>query len=196
MKSETAHSSKAGWFSISLAVALGALLSPRSALADTTIATTENGWEIFTSGRVNSFLNYYNGQGIPNDVQAAAGSPGAGTTLHTIVGGGGVNAGNSRERDGGFIPTAAGICPQGYSCETNPQGHVEGFRVRSGFLANVFGFGVRRQLSPTTKFSAYIETWAQIESDGRRKYVPVFSDVRQGFIKIEEGGAAYWLAAP
>jgi hypothetical protein len=194
VKSETMRTST-GRFSLSLLAAVGALLGAGNVQADTNIVTTDSGWEIFTAGRVNSFLNYFSGQGIPNN---AEGVPTGGMltqdspTVHTVVGGGGVSsAQNSTARDEGKVRTGAGICPPGYDCQTVPQGTANGFRIRSGFLANVFGFGVRKALTPTTKFTAYIESWAQIESDGRRKYVPVPSDVRQGFIKIEGGWGSF-----
>jgi len=58
-------------------------------------------------------------------------------------------------------------------------------RLRSGFLGNQLGVGVRGQVTPWTTVTAYIQMWAYIESEDRNKSNPNYPDVRQGYAKLE-----------
>jgi hypothetical protein len=58
-------------------------------------------------------------------------------------------------------------------------------RARSGFVANVIGFGARRNVTDYTKLTAYISVWAFIESVAHRKYFPVYPDVREGYLRLD-----------
>jgi hypothetical protein len=60
-----------------------------------------------------------------------------------------------------------------------------GSRVRSGFLSNVLGFGLRRQVSEATTMKLYLGLWATIEPKGRLKYDPIEVDAREGYLKLE-----------
>ena len=44
-------------------------------------------------------------------------------------------------------------------------------RIRSGFIGNLLGIGVRNQLTPWTTLTGYIQIWAYIESDDRNKAI-------------------------
>ncbi len=148
-----------------LLAGLACLLFAKNASAEVALAKTDGGWEVFFSGRVNSFLSFFNGQQLPRNAVEADGI----TVLHDVVGGG---------LDQPNVTTRNPATP-------NAQGTLNGMRVRSGFLGNVFGFGVRRKLGENNTITGYIESWAQIESAARRKFVPVPSDVRQGFLTVE-----------
>lgn len=146
----------------SFALAVLILFSAATASADVTLLKLENGWEVFTGGRVNAFGNYFKGQGYPQ------------ATLEHEVVGGGVNPSQATVR---VVPDDP--------MEQIPQGTLEGMRVRSGFLSNVLGFGVRRQVSESVRITGYFEIWAPIEALNRRKFYPVNPDIRQGWAKIE-----------
>ena len=65
------------------------------------------------------------------------------------------------------------------------QGTIDTWRVRSGFIGNVLGFGVRGQLTQYTKIVTYIQIWSFIENEGRAKAPRSIPDVRQGWAKME-----------
>ena len=64
-------------------------------------------------------------------------------------------------------------------------GTVDMWRVRSGFLANQLGLGVRGHVTPWTSVTGYVQIWAWIESDNRDKKQVQTADVRQGYAKLE-----------
>jgi predicted porin len=153
--------------SAALAVALSV---SRGALAEVSIAKTDT-WELFTSGRVNAFFSY--GLGDANPVPRP-GDPMANPPIppENLPGGGGLNTGNDN------VPN---IRPDG----TLGQGTFRSMRVRSGFVPNVLGIGLRRKLNEDTTVKAYIAIWATIESESQRKASPVNADAREGYLKIE-----------
>lgn len=137
-----------------------------TAHAETSLLKGDN-WEIFVNGRVNAFHSYVKGDAYPVQSFDAAGN-----VLHGVKGGG-VEA--FADRPPPTDPLGQQLSP----------GTLEGSRIRSGFLGNVFGFGVRRRLTERTTMTAYMSMWAFIESESRRKYRPVPADVREGYLKIE-----------
>jgi hypothetical protein len=77
-----------------------------------------------------------------------------------------------------------------WSVPSEPQtddsrGTVNMMRIRSGFLGNQLGIGVRGQVTPWTTVTAYIQMWAYIESEDRNKSNPNYPDARQGYAKLE-----------
>ena len=78
----------------------------------------------------------------------------------------------------------------GWSLPTEPHadnspGTVNMMRIRSGFIGNLLGIGVRNQITPWTTLTGYIQIWAYIESETRNKSNPNIPDVRQGYAKLE-----------
>ncbi len=67
----------------------------------------------------------------------------------------------------------------------NSRGTVNMMRLRSGFIGNQLGLGVRGQITPWTTVTGYIQLWAFIESEDREKGMPNPPDVRQGYAKLE-----------
>jgi hypothetical protein len=65
------------------------------------------------------------------------------------------------------------------------RGTVNMMRLRSGFLGNQLGLGVRGQVTPWTTVTGYIQFWAYVESEDRNKSNPNPPDVRQGYAKLE-----------
>ncbi|MBN2573529.1 MAG: porin [Deltaproteobacteria bacterium] len=65
------------------------------------------------------------------------------------------------------------------------RGTVNMMRLRSGFLGNQLGFGVRGQITPWTTVTGYVQLWAYVESEDRNKSNPNPPDVRQGYAQLE-----------
>ncbi|MDF3066226.1 MAG: hypothetical protein K0R38_1827 [Polyangiaceae bacterium] len=151
-----------------LCLTFGAItLLGRPARAEVTLVKAD-GWELFSSGRINGFVSYVNGQGFP---LASKDSNGQLVALR----GGGLSQGDASVE-------------QSVDDMMQPldQGKIVGMRVRSGFLGNILGFGVRRKLTNDgTTLTGYIAIWSFIESEARRKYRPVPADVREGYLKLE-----------
>ena len=120
-------------------------------------------WEVFTDGRVQTFLSYGFGDTLtPQYVSQTPAGP-----IDVMPEGGGINQGEALS-DG----------------PSNEGGNYEGTRVRSGFTGNVFGFGVRHPLSEDLMLEGYIHINAVIESRDRRKFETVEPDVRQGYLEL------------
>ncbi|HKO50778.1 MAG TPA: porin [Polyangiaceae bacterium] len=140
-----------------------ALFFPRSAHAEKVIVKGDN-WDVYTDGRVGAFLSWVVGDGAP-----------VATQLITLP-------------DGTVVPEIiyGGQWPVGAenTSETS-QGTVNTMRIRSGFIGSVLGFGVRSELGPQLKASAYMQLWSFVESEGRSKALPNNVDVRQAYGKLE-----------
>jgi hypothetical protein len=142
---------------------MAALLAPRPAAADVSVLRTDT-WELYTTGRVNAFFS--GGWGDSNP-------PPGPNTANISPGGLDVSTDNIAHLDamGNPIP--------------GTQGYFRSMRVRSGFVPNVLGFGLRRRIDEDTTLKVYIAIWATIESDGQRKTNPISPDAREGFLKID-----------
>ena len=152
----------------SICLLLGAaVLWSAPARAEVTLVQ-KDGWELFSSGRINGFVSYANGDGFPlasNDVN-----------------------GGRIPLSGGGLGTGDAAVEQSVDAMGKPidQGKINSMRVRSGFLGNILGFGARRKLTNDgTTLTGYVAIWAFIESEARRKYRPVPADVREGYLKLE-----------
>lgn len=144
------------------------LLSGRSAFADKTLAKDAE-WEIFTDGRAGVFLSYLRGDAIPRAITDPTGN-----LIQGVQPGTGFDAFAERNTVPGSNP------PQ-----MSRAGTLETMRVRSGFIGNTVGLGVRG-LNGGTTFTGYIQIWALIETAERQKgNIQNIGDVRQGFVKVE-----------
>ncbi|HWA75552.1 MAG TPA: porin [Polyangiaceae bacterium] len=144
-----------------LAFGVGFLFA-RAASAEVTIAKADK-WEVFSQGRVQAFVSYARGGGLPNL-----------TDTH----------GNLVRLDGG------GLSGLDANREKNPNdpndaGTISSMRVKSGFTGNVLGLGLRRPFNDQTTFKAYMALTTIVESEARRKYRPVFPDMREGYLELE-----------
>ena len=122
-------------------------------------------WEVYTDGRAGAFVSQVLGDAAPPS-----------TRMITLP-------------DGSVAPETI-ISPwtpswKNDTADPNEQGKVNMMRVRSGFVGNTLGVGVRNQLLPDLKATAYIQIWAFVESEGRIKGSANPADVRQGYGKIE-----------
>ena len=138
---------------------LTVVLVPRSALAEKIVFKGDD-WQVYTDGRVGAFLSYVHGDGSPVATQVIDGVP------ETI--------------NGGLWPATPETTQSG-----DPQGTIDMMRLRSGFIGNLLGVGVRNQITPWTTLSGYIQIWAYVESELRNKANPNIPDVRQGYAKLE-----------
>jgi hypothetical protein len=136
---------------------------PRSALAEKTLAKGDD-WQVYTDGRVGGFLSWVHGDGPPVATQKIPLPDG--TTADETIDGGGWGAQTDKQN-------------------ANDQGTVNMMRIRSGFLGNQLGLGVRGQITPWTTVMGYIQVWAFVESDSRTKGNPNPADIRQGYAKLE-----------
>jgi hypothetical protein len=144
---------------------LGLLVCPRAAKAEKVIAKQDD-WEVFTDGRAGAFLSYVQGDARPPATKGKDPS-GNEVTLHDVSG-------------GGWDPDYDSGDPTGQK-----QGTVQTMRIRTGYIGNLLGFGVRNRVSDTIKASAYIQLWSYVESDGRQKGKLSQVDVRQGYARLE-----------
>ncbi|MEI9937778.1 MAG: porin [Pseudomonadota bacterium] len=140
------------------------LFSPRSARAEKIIAKGDN-WEVYTDGRVGAFLSWTVGDGVPVSSGRMITMPDGSVQPESINGG------------GWLVSTTNG--------NETTQGTANTMRIRSGFIGNTLGLGVRSEIYPGLKASTYIQVWAVIEPDGRNKGTPIPADVRQGYGKLE-----------
>jgi Gram-negative porin len=148
-----------------LVLMLGAVWT-RRADAEVTLVKNDD-LELFTSGRVGGFFSYGFGDAYPLPLHADAGE--------TIRPGGGLDPGSDTIPKKG----ADGLD------DSKQQGTFRGMRVRSGFVPNVLGFGMRTHLTPSTELTAYISIWTTIESKGGRKTLPIDPDAREGYGKLQ-----------
>jgi hypothetical protein len=146
-----------------------------SAAADVVLLPSEKGdsWEFYSNGRIGAFFSWAKGDNMP------VADIGPNGPLYQFKGAGGTGVGDT---DGSANPIYAA---DGTTVVGHTQGSVDSMRIRSGFVSNVLGFGLRRNYNETTKVGGYISIWANVESAGRRKYFPNFGDVREGYLKIE-----------
>ena len=129
-------------------------------LAEKVIAKGDD-WQVYTDGRVGSFLSWVHGDGAPS------------ANPNLVIGG------QPENLSGGSWP----IPTEPHS--DNSAGTVNMMRIRSGFIGNQVGLGVRGQVTPWTTVTGYVQFWAFIESDQRDKSQPNPVDARQGYVKLE-----------
>jgi predicted porin len=138
---------------------------PRAARAEKTLAT-DGDWTLYTDGRAGVFVSYVHGQGRP------LGTYPDGVDLAPTIGGGYDPEAAAREPIPGSVP------PQ------STQGRIEEMRVRSGFISNTMGLGVRGPIG-YSKATAYIQLWILAETNGRTKNQPNIVEARQAYAKLE-----------
>ena len=161
------------WAVYGLFVASASLL-PRRASAEIELANI-NGWQVISDGRAGGFVSWAHGDGYPQPTYATD-TNGNYVPLSSPIGGGWKAVTNQ----GVLIdPTLTGgtVIPN--------QGTIDLWRVRSGMIANVFGFGVRSPITPGTRFISYVQFWAYIENNGRQKNLQNVPDARQGYAGLE-----------
>ena len=157
------------------AVVLAGLFFAARADAEKTLFKDDQ-WEVYTDGRVAGFLSWTYGDGFPQSTYGVA-PDGSLIQIHDVKGGGWAAVSEKQ-----VIPNPPGAASN--QILTN-QGTINMMRVRSGFLGNQIGLGLRYQITENLKASAYVQIWAFIESIGRIKNQPNYADVRVGYGRIE-----------
>jgi hypothetical protein len=162
-------------------VAYGAFVAAVSLVPDRAAAekviVNADGWQIFTDGRAGGFVSHAYGDGYPQPRYGIDPTTGMYVVVDTPQEG----AGFRSISENGLIvdPSMTG------GTLIQDQGTINLTRVRSGFVSNIFGVGVRGKLTEWTTLSVYMQFWSFIENDGRQKNLPNQADVRQGWAKLE-----------
>lgn len=163
------------WARLASAVLLTAIsLIGETARAEVTLVE-EAGWTFFADGRVNGFLSAGFGEGFPVEIPPPRTDPNDPTSPalrseYTIVEGwSGYRSDPSQE---------------------NADAEYAATRVRSGFVGSVFGFGLKRNVTPDTVAKGYIGLWTSIASSKRRAPdsggTPLTNtDARQGYLRLD-----------
>jgi porin-like protein len=113
------------------------------ARADIPLANA-NGWNLSVGGRLNTFVSFATGDGLPNG-----------------------------------IPNYEGVYD--YS---DAAGNIIKTRIRSGFIQNVFGFTLKKDLSSDTTVTGRFATWVGVSESQSKVDYPAL-DVREVYIKID-----------
>lgn len=145
-----------------------------TASAEKTIAKGD-GYEIYTDGRLGGFASWVYGDGypVPTMLVDATGMP---RTVYEPSGGGFKAYSEDGIADNPALAEGQIIAKQGT---------VNSMRLRSGFLGNILGFGVRTPVNETTTATAYLQLWGFIESIDKNKANENLADFRQGYGKLE-----------
>jgi len=163
VKSPRSRAHVARLYLVALFLTLAGLTFSKSALAEKVLAKGDD-WQVYTDGRVAGFFGWVYGDGFPQ------------------------NTYDSNKNETQF-PLGGGwkaSIEQGAGTATQPdQGTINSMRIRSGMLGNQLGVGVRDQATPSIMVTGYIQIWAWVESNGRRKNELNYADVRQGYAKVE-----------
>jgi hypothetical protein len=138
-----------------------ALLASNQARADV-ILLQKDRWKVFMNGRMQAFLNYNDGSGYPRNV---------------------IDGNNKTVtlQSGGYD---SDVVEKPKVTAANDPGHIQELRVRTGFVGNVLGFGIERELDGETKVLGYTAVTTFIESTDRRKYLGITPDWRESYLKI------------
>lgn len=140
------------------------MLLPRVAAAEITLVE-KDGWSVYINGRVQAFLNYNKGDGYP--APSAVDGNGQAVDLR----GGGQGPGEAYHE-----------YPANKSA--TEVGKVEELRIRTGFVGNVLGFGIKKKLSESSELLAYTAVTTYIDSTARRKYLEVRPDWRESYLRV------------
>jgi len=152
------------------------LLAPREAAAEIKLGEA-GGWEAYSHGNIGVFLTHAFGDGYPvqpamPDIDPLTGMP----IERTIVKGGGVGSSNNSK-----IPN---LDAEGNSIPGD-QGKLRQWRLRTGFSPNIFGFGVRRQVTPDLRLRAHFSIWGSIETLAGQKVRRIDADFKEGYGAVD-----------
>jgi hypothetical protein len=163
------------WRLACLLLVTAVCLLPRYATAEKVLANID-GWEVYTDGRAAGFVSFAYGDGYPQS-DYGRDTTGKFVPVDTPQEGGGFRS--ISEQGVAIDPSLTG------GAAVYNQGTINLWRIRSGFISNVFGFGVRGRLTENTTLSTYVQFWAFVENNGRQKNLPNYPDARQGYAKLE-----------
>jgi hypothetical protein len=151
---------------------LGAyLVAVRPAVAEVALVE-RNGWTFFTDGRVNAFASQGIGDGFPQPTPNTNVDANGVAPQHNVVGSG--------------QPFTAGY----ESTQGDANGKYNAARVRSGFLASILAFGMRRRISETSTVKSYISLWGTAQTYARDRTQDVGKSASKGF-DVREGWVGF-----
>lgn len=146
------------------ALALTAFFLPRIAAAEITLVE-KDGWSVYMNGRAQAFLNYNSGDGYPKK---------------KIFDGNGA----SPELYGGGLQPNETYHEYPNNAAATDTGKIQELRLRTGFVGNVLGFGIKKKINDTTEALIYTAVTTYIDSTERRKYLEVRPDWRESYVKL------------
>ncbi|HOU93761.1 MAG TPA: porin, partial [Polyangiaceae bacterium] len=161
-----------------LAVAAGLLGLASTARAEKTLVKTDR-YEIFTDGRAAGFLSWVYGDGTPVGHEVAGIDPNTGEPLETVTWN--ILGAEVQAQDEAELSDYPTLAARG----NEKQGTINSMRLRSGFIGNSLGLGVRTPLTERTTATAYLQYWSYIESSARDKNNPNYADLKLGYAQIE-----------
>jgi hypothetical protein len=155
-----------------ISVLFGLLMHPWPANAETLLLRDDT-WQIFTDGRVGSFLSWAYGDGLPQPIYRLV--PNNVTIVQQITDGGWNWPSERQQLPDPALPGQVILS----------QGKVNQMRVGTGYAGLVLGFGLRNQISPTTRVVGYFQLWTFAETVDRVGDRVNSPDVRQGFVELQ-----------
>jgi hypothetical protein len=160
---------RAALCSLALAVPLLAGRPARGEL----ILFDDQGWTLFTEGRINSFFSLGHGNAFPTPTFNPNMGVNGQAPQHQLTGANGE------------------LFSAGYSTDQEyPGGNYFGERVRSGFLGSILAFGMKRRLSERTTINSYIAFWGTSETFARDRNTDAGRSTSKGF-DMREGWVAF-----
>jgi hypothetical protein len=120
------------------------------------------GWRVYTDGRINTFASLGFGDEFPVPTPNTDGGP-----PHSVIGDAALGAAGQKTDQGDAANKYFAI------------------RGRNGFLGTVLGFGVTRDVTPTTKAKGFVALWGHAESFNRDRVNTNAFDVREGYLNLE-----------
>lgn len=138
-----------------------------SAAAEVTLVE-KDGWTFYADGRIGAFASLGFGDDFPLPSRVSVDVPGR----HTVMG-------SSGGEDEGTIDAG---WPSSEQFDANNKYFA--MRVRSGMVANVLGFGLKRNVTDTTSIKGYLSIWSTVETKGRDKWQPVDAEAREGYFNV------------
>lgn len=156
----------------SAALACSVVSLPNEARAEKTLTKTD-AFEVYIDGRAGAFFSWAFGDGVPQP-HYELDPNGVAVQTHTAKGGGWSSTEEGRLSDDPVLAAQGKYA----------QGETSMMRIRSGFIGNILGLGVRAPLGTNT-VSAYLQFWAFSENEARGKTNINFVDARQGYAKVE-----------
>ena len=166
-------------------IALALILCESRARAEISLTdpARTGGWEVTTSGRVDSYLSWIFGNTVNRNGSGAPIDPAMPNGDHYFL-----------------VGPQVGI--QGYPVPNGPIGDpvndtkVNTARVRGGFSSTILAFNIYKQISPNLKLTFKMGLWAGIQNgivkDARQQNDVAAVDWREQYMKLEGPWGALW----
>jgi hypothetical protein len=146
-------------FGVRCGLTLAACLSWAGVAAAEVTLVEKDGWTFSADGRINGFASIGWGDDFPEPTPNPAGVD---QPQHTVLGGAGQQ-----------------------TRQANSDNRYFAARFRNGFVGNVLGFSLKRNVTDTTTVKGYIGLWSVIESYRRARRATADIEVREGFMNFD-----------